>query len=213
MQGVDAQREATHFKNRVLDLVDIFAKNQPRNPNVVRLILPLVELIASSSSDERQLSDKAKGVLSSRIIKSKENPSPIDTKRVAEILEALHTRARKVHTSDLLPTLSQSSLYVSKLLLHFETGDPVLLIYGESLMNFTTRKASTLNATFFQDFIRRLPSSAWSLRDTLLESSRKATNAYRQCQAFQLLQVLISQLPTLVSSALSLLFNEIMPTT
>jgi DNA polymerase phi len=183
----------------VLDLVDLFAKNQPRNPLIVRLILPLVELVTGSSTDERQLSDKAKGVLISRIGKSKENPSLVDTELVAEILEALHLRARKVHSSDLLPTLSQCSLYLSKILIHYHTEGPVLRSYGESLVNFTTRKSSTLNAAFFQDCIRRLPSLAWSLRDSLLEVSRKATNVYRQCQAFQLIQMLISQLPSLVS--------------
>ena len=64
---VDAQREATHFKNRVLDLIDIFVKKNPANPLIIRLIFPLVELIVSTGPDEKQLSDKATGILRNRI--------------------------------------------------------------------------------------------------------------------------------------------------
>ncbi|KAJ3791837.1 DNA polymerase phi-domain-containing protein [Lentinula aff. detonsa] len=76
-KDVDAQREATHFKNRVLDLVDIFIKKQPSSSSIFRLIIPLMDLITRTTSDERQLSDKAQGIVRSRIGKLKEFPSSI----------------------------------------------------------------------------------------------------------------------------------------
>ena len=194
------QREATHFKNRVLDLVDTFVKNQPTNPLVLRLISPLMDLITGSSIDERQLSDKAKGILRSRIAKSKEVPSEAEAQVVLTILNDLHSRARKAHLPDMLLTLSDCSIYLSKVLIQLKAEQSLVQVYQQSLADFLTRKNSSLNASFFQGFIRRYPASAWSLRTDLLELSNRPVNVYRQCQAYQLLEQLIVQLPAMVSS-------------
>ncbi|KII88994.1 hypothetical protein PLICRDRAFT_108863 [Plicaturopsis crispa FD-325 SS-3] len=193
VKDTDAHREATHFKNRVLDLVDTYIKRQPSSPHLVRLILPLVELIVGTGSDERQLSDKATGILKNRIGKLKETPASVGVEQVTQVLDDLHTRARKVHASDLMSTLSQCSLYLSRLLLHADGAEAVARVYRLSLVDFVTRKGSALNGKFFEDFIRRHPGTAWTLRDDLVDVSGKAVNAYRQCQTFQLLQALLSQ--------------------
>jgi hypothetical protein len=196
---VDAQREVTHFKSRVLDLVDIFVKKQPSSAHIVRLILPLVELTVGTGIDERQLSDKAKGILRSRIGKLKEIPSSVDTELATKVLGDLHTRAQKVHSSDILATLSQCSIYLSKVIFHSASEAPVLQVYRRSLSDFIIRKNSAFHASFFQDFIRRYPTVAWNIRKDLIELSGKAVNVYRQCQAFQLLHALIVHLSSVVS--------------
>ncbi|GLB35405.1 putative DNA polymerase phi [Lyophyllum shimeji] len=196
-KGVNAQREATHFKNRVLDLVDTFVKKQPSSRLVIRLIPALIDLVVSSGQDERQLADKAKGILRSRIGKSKEIPVDVDAEATVTVVTDLHTRARKIHSSDMLATLSQCSLYLSRILLHVDGEKPLIQLYQQSLADFMTRKNSALNTNFFLDFIRRFPSAAWSLRNELLGLSGRAVNAYRQCQAYQLLDILIGQLPAM----------------
>ncbi|KAI0792872.1 DNA polymerase phi-domain-containing protein [Abortiporus biennis] len=198
-KGVDVQREATHYKNRVLDLVETFLKKQPTSPLIFRFILPLVELVASTGSDEKQLADKASGILRARLGKAKEVPAGIDVEQVATILEEVHTRARKAPTSDILLTLNQCSLYLSKALLHSEKEEPVVKAYRQSLADFITRKASRLNTTFIQDFLRRHPSTAWNLRDDLIEMAGKSVNGYRQTQAFYLIHTLINQLSTITN--------------
>ncbi|CAL1703687.1 unnamed protein product [Somion occarium] len=193
--GVDAQREATHYKNRVLDLVDIFLKKQPTSPHVIRVILPLVELIVDTSSDEKQLADKTTGILRSRIGKSKEIPADVDKEQAIVVLQELHVRARKAPSSDVLATLNQCSLYLVKTLLNRgDAEQEVVKAYQESLKDFITRKASRLNTAFLQDFIRRYPGAAWNLRNNLIDVTKTAVNGYRQSQAFQLLQVLVNQL-------------------
>ncbi|OBZ75369.1 DNA polymerase V, partial [Grifola frondosa] len=196
-KDVDAQREATHFKNRVLDLLEIFIKKQPTNPLVIRLILPLVELIVSTGPDEKQLADKATGILRSRIGKLKELPSAVDTAEAARVLEELHTRARKAPSSDVLATLNQCSLYLCRLLLHAGITEPILSAYRGSLEDFATRKSSKLNIAFFDGFLRRHPQAAWGLRDDLVGITGKAMNGYRQTQSFHLLHTLINQLPAI----------------
>jgi DNA polymerase phi len=160
--------------------------------------LPLVDLIAGTGSDERQLSDKATGLLRNRLGKSKDFPLDVDSEEATTVLDELHRRARRAHSSEGLATLSHCSLFLSRVILHPEADDFVLRVYRGSLVDFITRKASTLNATFFHDFIRRYPTSGWSLRDDIIDTSRKAANVYRQCQAFQLLHVIVNQMPALV---------------
>ncbi|KZT74012.1 hypothetical protein DAEQUDRAFT_661194 [Daedalea quercina L-15889] len=198
-KDVGAQREATHFKNRVLDLIEIFLKKQPSSHLTIRLILPLVDLVVGTGPDEKQLADKATGILRSRVGKAKELPSSIQRHLAAEVLTELHLRARKAPSADVLATLSACSIYVARALHHEGEDAPILQGYRESLIDFVTRKASRLNTQFFQDFVRRQISVAWALRDDLLEVSGKAVNVYRQCQAFLLLQSLIKELSQLVS--------------
>ena len=182
----------------MLGLVDTFAKKQPSSPYIIRLISPLVHLIVGASSDERQLSDKAKGILRSRIGKCKQLPSNVETDQVSDLLTIIHMRARSAHSSELVGVLNQCSVYLSKALLHLGDEKSVLQIYRPSLTDFITRKNSALNTNFFQDFIRRCPTSAWGLRKDLLDLSTRAVNSYRQCQVYQLLEVLVNQLPAMV---------------
>ncbi|KAH9842530.1 DNA polymerase phi-domain-containing protein [Rhodofomes roseus] len=196
-KDVDAQREATHFKNRVLDLLEIFLKKQPSSHLTVRLIIPLVDLIVGTGPDEKQLADKATGILRSRVGKAKELPSSVDKDEAAEVLQELHSRARKAPSADVLATLSACTMYVARALHHVGEDAPIVRAYQESLVDFVTRKASRLNTQFLQDFVRRQVAVAWALRDDLLDVTSKAVNAYRQCQVFLLIHALVKELPQL----------------
>jgi DNA polymerase phi len=191
-KNVNAQREATHFKNRVLDLVDIFTKKMPQSPHNLRLVLPLIELATKSGNDERQLSDKARGILNNRLAKLKDPLQEVDQEYAETILDELHIRARKAHSSDALATLSHCSLFICRVLTNAGCEKSVLRLYRESIADFMTRKASSLNITFFKDFITRYPALGWLLRDDVLDTSPKAINAYRKCQAFQLLNTILT---------------------
>ncbi|KAJ7172623.1 DNA polymerase phi-domain-containing protein [Mycena filopes] len=194
-KNVDAQREATHFKNRVLDLVDTFVKKEPTSRHNIHLLLPLVELSTGTSADERHLTDKAKGILRTRIAKSKDVPSSPDIEEVKTAMNELHTRARKMHSPELLTTLSQCSLYVAKILIEANAQETVVASYRESLEDFTTRKNSVLNNNFFLDAIRRYPAIMWTLRKDVISLANKAVNGYRRSQSLQLVQALVTHLP------------------
>lgn len=196
----DAQREATHFKNRVLDLVDMFLRRQPTSPLALRFIGPLIDLVAHSGLDEKQLSGKAKGIIRSRVGKAKEYPtSDVTLDQVSGLSQDFHTRARKVHSPELLAILSLSCIYFAKILQGLQGGESVAFAhYRESIEDFLARKNSSLNAAFFQDIFRRSPALAWNLRTPILSASTNAVNVYRQCQAYSMLEILVSQLSTLV---------------
>ncbi|KAJ3923602.1 DNA polymerase phi-domain-containing protein [Lentinula edodes] len=210
-KDLDAQREATHFKNRVLDLIDIFIKKQPSSPLIVRLIIPLVDLITRSTTDEKQLSDKARGIARSRIGKAKEFASAEKKKvggggekeegegeeqeEVTSIFETLHKRARTERSPDHLSILSDCCIYISQVMLRAGMQDHVVVQYRHSLIDFISRKNSSLNVSFFQQFFRRSRTAAWNLRNDLLEVSGKAANLYRQFQAYQLIHDLLTEPP------------------
>ncbi|EIW60756.1 DNA-directed DNA polymerase [Trametes versicolor FP-101664 SS1] len=196
-KDTDAQREATHFKNRVLDLIDIFVKKQSTSPLIIRLILPLIELTVATGPDEKQLADKATGILRSRIGKSKDVPTSVPKEDAAKTLEELHTLARKASTPEVLTTLNQCSIYLSRVLLHHDASEPVLKAYRESLTDFVSRKASRLNPTFVGDFVKRYPQAAWSIRDDFVQAPGVALNGFRQAQAFHFINTLVNQLQAL----------------
>jgi DNA polymerase phi len=178
-----------------MDLLDIFVRRQPTSPHILQFLVPLLAL---TFSDDKQLSEKATGLLMSRIGKLKETPSGIDIAKASVILDDLHIRARKARSRDAVTIISRCSLFVSRALLHVGADETVRMAYTMSLVDFTERKASDLNGQFFGEFIKRYPRAAWGMRAALLTASMKAVNAYRQGQAYMLLETLLNHLPCLV---------------
>ncbi|KAF9533445.1 DNA polymerase phi-domain-containing protein [Crepidotus variabilis] len=195
-QNVDVQRAATHFKNRVLDLVDTFLKKQPSNPFTPLLLLPLIDLLIGSGPDERQLADKTRGILRSRFGKVKDVPVPSNADQIIEIAKATHNYARKAKSADTLNILSLCGTYVTRVLLQVGGEDTIVELLKEDLVDFTSRKNSRLNGQFFVDFIKRHPAQMWTIRQHLLEITKSAVNAYRQSQVFQMLEQLLNLLPS-----------------
>ncbi|KAG8748741.1 hypothetical protein FRC10_000132 [Ceratobasidium sp. 414] len=189
-----AQREATHFKIRILDLLDIFLNKQSQSPFVPRTVLPLVKIILSSGPDERQLAEKATGILRSRIGKLKDVPTTgFDRVSVIEDLQSLHNLARKTTA----PEASACSIYLSRVL---QGEEQVLDVYRASVDDFTTRKNSKLASSFLKDFVVRQITYAWGLREHVVRKCvpGATVNAYRQMQMWGLVQSMLSQIVPLV---------------
>ncbi|KAH8829664.1 hypothetical protein DL96DRAFT_1070412 [Flagelloscypha sp. PMI_526] len=202
-QDQDLQREATHFKNRVLDLVDLFVRNEPTSPLLLSFILPLVDLATQCSSDERQLADKAKGILRNRICKSKEIPSDID---VSTPLQKVHQLARHARDSETLALLSETSVFLVK-----TSKNPKLCAgeYQTSIEDFATRKNSSLNPAFFQIYIKRFPEQAWQLRTNVMPLVSQSVNGYRASQTLQLVLFLLQTIDSPDISELTLLLSDV----
>lgn len=196
----NAQRKATHFKNRVLDLVDIYVKKQPSSAYIPLLIPPLLQLVITASPEESQLSEKATGILRSRIGKLREYPNKDETIDIGFILEDLHSKARHASSGDILTTIGQCCCYLVRALNRISAGGTVRSVYHQSLEDFVTRKASRLNSAFFQEFARRCPEIAWDLKQDILKLSvsEGAVNTYRRCQTLGLLNLLFNNVPTKV---------------
>lgn len=188
------QREATHFKIRVLDLLDIFIRKCPQHIQVPRLVLPLVQTALEASADEQQLIEKINGLLRKRIGSLQQLPEDHSATSLAEDLQELHNIARKSSSQQLSQeTLLSSVIYLSKVLVHNKELEVVVKTYQQSLEDFIKRKGSKLWPKFFVEFIKRLSLAAWAIRLEFIKfcSNGEAINSFRQTQAVQWLSMLL----------------------
>lgn len=180
--------------------MDIYIKKQPSSAYIPLLITPLLQLIIAAGPEESQLSEKATGILRSRIGKLREYPERDETIDVGSIFEDLHAKARHASSGDTLTTISQCCCYLVRALDGTGTDGIVRSVYRQSLEDFVTRKGSRLNNAFFQEFVQRCPEVAWDLKQDILKVSvsEKAVNTYRKCQGLGLLNLLFNNIPTKV---------------
>jgi DNA polymerase phi len=183
--------------------VDTYLKKEPSNALALHFITPLVELAIASGQDERQLADKANGVLRSRLGKAKDSVSGADPAQIIEISTTIHTMARRARSADNLAVLSLCAVYLTKASIHAGHDEALVNLYKEDLHDFTSRKKSGLTGPFFQEFIKKYPSHGWRLRQDLLDVLKGAVNTYRQIQVIQLLQLLLNLLPSFVGAEIN----------
>ncbi|KAL4736131.1 DNA polymerase phi-domain-containing protein [Aspergillus similis] len=154
----DAKETMVNFKNRVLDLLEIYVKNKTCHSSLLALdlILPLLRLTRRSSV--KQISNKANSVLReyTKLCKGAALPSlrSEDVEAVWELLRAIHAEAMHSGPPAHASGCSQASLLVVKVLTAHdkEAVKGVVDVYGD------TRKAQLLSSkchvqpTFFTDW-------------------------------------------------------------
>ncbi|WFD02766.1 DNA-directed DNA polymerase [Malassezia obtusa] len=195
------EREALHrdtalFHNKILDLLEIYAKEQSANVLLVRLAAPLFALAKGAGDVNQQVATRAGQLLRGRICRSKDQPKgQLDEQLVEDELRGMHTYVRvsqDVALSELAGLVSQ--FYTKVLLRNSENGLRIARTqYEETLSDFLQRKASPVRPAFLLDAIRRFPELGWALRDSLLEGSRHSARAFRQIQAISMLQAVLQQ--------------------
>ncbi|KAG9726078.1 hypothetical protein KCU59_g14901, partial [Aureobasidium melanogenum] len=117
----DAKENIVNFKNRVLDLLTIFAKQEHSNKLTLDLVLPMITLIRTTTS--KQISDKAFGLLQQffgACNKSKQFPEADEASEVLALLHSVHDEIRanasKLHSN----ACSRSSLFLAKILVNLD---------------------------------------------------------------------------------------------
>jgi DNA polymerase phi len=117
----DAKENIVNFKNRVLDLLTIFAKQEHTNKLTLDLVLPMITLIKTTTS--KQISDKAYGLLQQffgACNKTKEFPKADEASEVLALLQSVHEELRanasKLHSN----ACSRSSLFLAKILVNLD---------------------------------------------------------------------------------------------
>jgi DNA polymerase phi len=113
----DARENMVNFKNRVLDLIEIFVKKCHSRLLALDLLLPLLRLARRSSV--KQIANKANSVLREYTKLCKGNAVPKiggDAEPVWELLRAIHKEASHSGPSAHAMAASQASLLVVKVL-------------------------------------------------------------------------------------------------
>jgi len=71
----DLEKDILHYKLRVMDLIEIFIKKQPKNPLILQIMNPLLEVLKSTSSkNEQVLFQRTMGILKNKLCQLHEYP-------------------------------------------------------------------------------------------------------------------------------------------
>jgi DNA polymerase phi len=196
--------EALHFKQRVLDLVEIYLRKQQTNPLVLSFIPILLTLSQSSAPAEKSLAEKAKAILLRRFGNAVEVPVIEDVEAAKKTLEAIHNTARRTSSKEVGKACSNVSIFMAKAFNLSQSegaASAVTEIYRASLKDFLSRKTSKLSPTFFQAYLERQPLQAWALRDDILRYARgDAVNDFHYLSALNLLSAVAKQFSNVVKA-------------
>lgn len=151
----DAKETMINFKNRVLDLLEIYVKRSHSNPLALDLLLPLLGLIRRSSI--KQISTKASNVLReyTKLCKGTTGIPSIDSAEpVWELLKAVHQEAMHSGPPSHSASCSQASLLLVKTLVAHdkESVAGVVDVYGETRKQQLLSKKCHVQPSFFTDW-------------------------------------------------------------
>ena len=194
----DAKADALAFQNRLLDLLDVFARKQSGDALLLKLFKPLLQIVKESEKDEQQIKNKASGLLQNRISKAKEVMKIASSEEALDALRYIHMEVRDATDKQLSSLCSNANLYLTKSLL--AAASPSVMpqvseVYNATLADFIERKQSSVKPAFLLDTFQRFPAIGWSLRDQILTACKpgNSARAFRQVQAFQFLQSVLTQ--------------------
>ncbi|WFD06863.1 DNA-directed DNA polymerase [Malassezia vespertilionis] len=192
------QRDTALFHNKILDLLEIYAKEQSASPLLVRLAAPLFALARGHGDTTPQVATRASQILRSRVCRPKE--------QVRGDIDAPHLLTELEHTLAFLRTSQDAPLtelggavcqFYTKVLLRNDDAQlpEIVKAYDATLRDFLQRKASPVRPAFLLDTIRRFSVLGWALRQPLLDGSRYnfAARTYRQVQDVNMLLVVLQQ--------------------
>ncbi|RPA79547.1 DNA polymerase V [Ascobolus immersus RN42] len=113
----EAAEAMKQFKSRILEILDVYVKQENHNPLALDVLLPLLRLIRRTST--KQISEKAVGVIRT-LFKAKGVPAISDKKSAREaaweILESIHNELLLDGSAAHTGACSQASLLTAKVL-------------------------------------------------------------------------------------------------
>ena len=154
-QTKEARELVVNFKCRVLELLEIFIKQQHSNALTLGLLLPLLNALRSTKSN--LVSRKIVSLISvySRACKGKSLPFIKEVNHLFEILEAVHLQAMQHDSNLLVASCSQASLLIVRVLAaqNKEHLRRVLSIYSQSQESFLFDPQCRMKTSFFSDWL------------------------------------------------------------
>lgn len=151
----DAKDNIVNFKCRVLDLLEIYVKQEHANGLCLSLLLPVLTLVRTTTSP--LVSRRACDVMReyARLCKGDGVPYIKDTESVFGLLEAVHTEAMKEGSNAHASACSQSSLLLVKVLVarDRECLRRVVKVYGATQESALFDSSSKVKTSFFTDWL------------------------------------------------------------
>ncbi|OJD36988.1 dna polymerase v [Diplodia corticola] len=156
----DAKATMVNFKNRVLDLLLIYVKQQHANPLAMDTIMPLLRLIRETNT--KQLAEKASNLLKQYSDAAKKGMPVLgdgETDSAWQLLSDIHTEVAKDASKLHAGACSRASLFVAKALVSKDEKDKVenygkvADLYARTQKNWYADPKSQLHPSFFNEWI------------------------------------------------------------
>lgn len=190
---------------KVIDLLEIYAKQQSANPLLLHIFLPLFNAARRSGKEDSDIASKAARALNGIVSKAKDYPVVKDPGYVLETLKSIHEGSARSGTEDVEGLAVSTSLYLCKVALASEESEietAIVDIYLSSLNAYLIKKSCRLHGRFFESFINRYRETAWQLRESLIEAcseNTKTSDKHRRATCFHLMSSLFNTHASLVS--------------
>jgi len=153
----EAKETIVNFKNRVLDLIEVYFKHQPLNPLALSLLLPL--LTTARTTQTKQLADRACHIVREYASRCKgQNVPTIDPAQgtpqvTVDILKGVHTEACLESSHAHSAACSHASLLLVKTLIKGGVDVRIpIQIYSDTRTRQLTDKSCRVPASFFSDW-------------------------------------------------------------
>jgi len=159
-QKKEAKELIVHFKAKILELLEIFAKTTPQSPLALEMLLPC--LVLSRSTRDQKLQEKALGVVRTFAHNSKREGLPVlgseDVARAWELLEAVHVEAGKGGAKSRRAVCSSASILVVRTLAAIaddavDTFAKVTSVYGATMARWVADPKLGIDNGFFSDLV------------------------------------------------------------
>jgi DNA polymerase phi len=154
-QRKDAKERIINFKCRVLELLEIFLKEQHTNPLGLKLLIPLLTTIRTTKSS--LVSKKACDVIREyvRLCKGKTVPTIADQDATFDLLAATHGKATHEGSNAYTSACSQASLLIVKVLVAQDRENlrRVVLQYAATQERFLFDAHCKVKTQFFSDWL------------------------------------------------------------
>ncbi|EFQ96849.1 DNA polymerase V [Nannizzia gypsea CBS 118893] len=150
----DAKETMINFKNRVLDLLDIYVKKCHSNPLALEIIIPLLRLLRKSSV--QQLVQKAANVLReyTRLCKGSAVPEVESAEPIWKMLGQVHYEAMRSASGPHGASCSQASLLLVKVLVAHdkESISGIVDVYADTRKQQLLSNKCHVQPSFFSDW-------------------------------------------------------------
>jgi DNA polymerase phi len=154
----DAKETIVHFKNRVLDFVEVYLKHEHLSPQSLGLILPLLKLARQTNT--KQLADRACTILRDFCSKCKGQNVPAlritkddGLDETIEMLKAVHVEAGLEGSNARAAACSSASILLVKTLINGGVGLRVVIdVYSHSREKQLSDKQCKIQPAFFTEW-------------------------------------------------------------
>lgn len=116
----DMKQTVLHFKLRVLDLVEIFIRKQPKDPKILQFVEPLLDVIRASHGHTKELAlfERTLGIFKNKLCHLHEYPSGSDlnSEQVHLQIERLIELAKTASSALFVNYITQGIVYLIRVL-------------------------------------------------------------------------------------------------